>query len=232
MGSAATNVVVLPSRFPEQAGVFTLAGGEVSLLPEDRLPLRLNDMPLIGSSPTLNADTSGEPDYLFLEDARMMIIDRAGRLAVRIWDPQNKVRSNFGGCLWYPVDAKFRVTAQIRRFPEPKQVMIDDIVGIQRPGWLHAALSFELDGKQYTLEGEEQEDGNFDLIFKDSTASQDTYGAGRYLTTEPVHGDSVVIDFNMAYNPPCAFTAFATCPLPRPENVLPIAIKAGELFKG
>jgi uncharacterized protein (DUF1684 family) len=93
---------------------------------------------------------------------------------------------------------------------------------------MHAALAFLLDGKEFRLDAERQDDNSFDIIFKDLTAGKTTYNAGRYLTTEIAKGDHVVIDFNVAYNPPCAFTEFATCPLPLPQNILPVAIEAGE----
>ena len=105
------------------------------------------------------------------------------------------------------------------------------IVGIQRPVTMHAALAFSLDGKEYRLDAERQDDNSYDLIFKDQTAGKTTYGAGRYLTTEVAEGNDVVIDFNVAYNPPCAFTEFATCPLPLPQNIVPMAIEAGEKIR-
>jgi hypothetical protein len=123
------------------------------------------------------------------------------------------------------------VAAKIEAYPEPREFLIDDIVGIQRPVKMDAALVFEIGGKKYRLDAERQEDNSYDIIFKDQTAGKTTYGAGRYLTTEVAEGNTVVIDFNVAYNPPCAFTEFATCPLPLPQNILPIAIEAGEKIR-
>jgi hypothetical protein len=110
--------------------------------------------------------------------------------------------------------------------------MIEDIIGISRPAEMHAALSFKVNGSANRLDAELLEDGSYDLIFKDSTAGNGTYPAGRYLTTEVAEGGKVLIDFNYAYNPPCAFTEFATCPLPLPQNVLPFAVEAGEKYGG
>jgi uncharacterized protein (DUF1684 family) len=232
MGSAAGNSIRLPERGPAQAGVFLLRNGQVTLTPNAGANIRLGEIPLTGTSAPLKVDTSGEPDFIFIENPsapiRMMVIERAGQLAIRVWDPESPVRSGFPGCAWYEMYARFRLMAQVETYAEPKHFMIDDIVGIQRPVSMHAALAFQLNGNEYRLDGEKQEDGSFDLIFKDATASKTTYGAGRYLTTEVTEGDHVVIDFNVAYNPPCAFTAFATCPLPLPQNILPVAIEAGE----
>lgn len=242
-GSAAGNPIRLPEHAPAQAGVFTLRGGQVTVTPTASVAMRLNDAQLAGPSRPLKVDTSGEADFLFIDDPstqpsgsvgtslRMLVIERAGQLAIRIWDPQSPVRKNFSGCVWFAPDERFRVTAKIETYAEPRRFMIDDIVGIQRPVMMHAALAFQLDGKDYRLDGDRQEDGSYDLIFKDTTAGASTYGAGRYLTTEIAEGDQVVIDFNVAYNPPCAFTAFATCPLPLPQNILPVAIEAGEKMR-
>lgn len=234
VGSAAGRAIELPARAPANAGAFTLRENQVILTPTAEATLYVGDTLLTSVSNPLKVDASGEPDLIFIGDPntgdriRMMIIDRAGNLAVRVWDPQSRVRRDFAGCVWYEPTDKFRVTAKIETYPEPREFMIDDIVGIQRPVKMHAALAFEIDGKEHRLDGERQEDGTYDLIFKDLTAGKITYGAGRYLTTEVAQGDSVVIDFNVAYNPPCAFTAFATCPLPLPQNILPVAIEAGE----
>lgn len=231
IGSAASNPIRLPDRAPANAGIFTLKSGQVTLTPQAGAAFRIRDAEIAGTSDPLKTDTSGEPDYLFIGDIRMMVIERAGNLAIRIWDPQNPKRRDFAGCRWYPPDAKFRVNARIETYPAPKEFMIDDIVGIQRPVKMHAALAFTIDGKEHRLDTERQEDNSYDLIFKDETAGKTTYGAGRYLTTEIAEGDQVVIDFNVAYNPPCAYTEFATCPLPLPQNILPVSIEAGEMFR-
>ncbi len=227
-GSEAGNPIRLPERAPAQAGVFTLQDGHVSIKKSPDVSIRMNKDELGNVPAALKFDTSGEGDYLFIGDIRFMVIERAGNLAIRVWDPQSSVRRDFADCIWYEPDARYRVTAKIEPYPEPREFLIDDIVGIQRPAFMHAALAFQLDGKEYRLDAERQDDNSYDIIFKDLTAGKTTYGAGRYLTTDVAEGDQVVIDFNVAYNPPGAFTQFATCPLPLPQNILPVAIEAGE----
>lgn len=227
-GNGAENPIRLPERAPGHAGVFTLNDGRVTATAAADVSIRMNDGDLPTAGAELRPDASGEPDFLFIGDIRMVVIERGGQLAIRAWDPQRASRHNFGGCLWFAPNDKFRVTAKVELYPEPKKVIVDDIVGIKREGVMHALLAFELDGKQYRLEAERLDDNAYDLIFKDPTANKTTYGAGRYLTTEIAAGDEVVIDFNKAYNPPCAFTEFATCPLPQAQNILDIAIEAGE----
>jgi len=230
-GSASENSIHLPARFPKSAGIFTMNEGHVNFTPAEGVSIRFNNERLKSTSQTIQVDTSGQPDHLFIDDLRLGVIERAGRLAIRVWDPQNPVRLNFPGCRWFEPDPEFRVTARIETYPEPKHVMVDDIVGIQRPATMHAALAFELAGKTQRLDAELQEDGSYDIIFKDATAGKRTYPGGRYLTSETAEGDHVVIDFNIAYNPPCAFTDFATCPLPLPQNIMAVAIEAGEKYK-
>jgi uncharacterized protein (DUF1684 family) len=232
MGSGNGNPIRLPGRAPARAGVFTLSGGEVTLAPEPGFDVRLNDQSLTSTSRVLKPDASGEPDYIFVGDIRMMVIERAGDLAIRVWDPQSPVRQNFAGCDWYAPDESYRVRANVEPFASPKAVMVVDSMGMERPGELDAALTFELHGELHRLEAEARDDGTYYIIFRDATAGKTTYASGRYLTTEVAKDGEVIIDFNIAYNPPCAFTEFATCPLPLPENILPIAIEAGEKYSG
>jgi uncharacterized protein (DUF1684 family) len=132
-GSAADNPIRLPERAHAKAGVFTLKGSQVTVTPIPGVPLRIRDIELSGTSDPLKVDMSGEPDYVFSDDIRMMVIERAGNLAIRVWDPQSAVRRDFQGCIWYEPNAHYRITAKIEIYAEPLSFMIDDIVGIQRP---------------------------------------------------------------------------------------------------
>jgi uncharacterized protein (DUF1684 family) len=229
VGSGHGSPILLPGRAPARAGVFTVSNGQVTYTPEPGFEVRLNYAPLTSISPTLKTDASGQ-DFMHIGDIQMVMIERAGELAIRVWDPQNPVRQNFAGCEWYPNNERFRVRAKVEQFAAPKTVMVVDSIGMERPGELHAALTFELGGAMHKLEAEARDDGTYYIIFRDATAGKTTYGSGRYLTTEVAKDGKVIIDFNVAYNPPCAFTDFATCPLPLPQNILPIAIEAGEKF--
>lgn len=229
VGSGKENHILLPERAPASTGVFTLNDEGVTFTPQPDVNVRLNYAPLDSTSPKLKTDTSGQ-DFMHIGDVQMVMLERAGELAIRVWDPQSPVRQSFAGCEWYAPDESYRVRAKVERFAEPKTVMVVDSIGMERPGELHAALTFELHGELHRLEAEARDDGTYYIIFRDATAGKTTYGSGRYLTTEVAKDGQVIIDFNMAYNPPCAFTQFATCPLPLPENILPIAIEAGEKY--
>lgn len=227
-GSAAGNAVRLPARAPRAVGFFRLQGNQVTLV--SKAPARVNESELLTGM--LKADTSGAPDYVYIDDIRIGVIERSGRFAIRVWDPQHANRQNFGGQVWWPPDAAARVEARIERYDPPKDVMIEDMVGTVRPSVMHAALHFEWRGQPCSLDAEMLDDGSYDLLFKDATAGKGSYPAGRFLTTEIAEGDKVMIDFNKAYSPPCAFTDFATCPLPLPQNILSVAIEAGEKYIG
>jgi hypothetical protein len=207
-----------------------LHDGQVKVAPADGVSIRIREE-LSGTSEPLKFDTSSEGDYLFIEDIRFMVIERAGNLAIRVWDPQSSVRRDFPGCIWYEPDAHYLVTAKIEPYPEPREFMFDDIIGIQRPMTIHATLVFQLNSKEYRLDAERQEDNSYDFYFRDLTAGKTTYAGGRELTTDVVQGDWVFVDFNVARNLPCAFTEFATCPLPLPQNILPVAVEAGEKIR-
>lgn len=229
-GSAPGNDIVLPKgSAPAQAGVFLVEGKTVTLGLMPNIDARLDDEPAPDGA-VLQPDVSGKPNFLYLASLRMVLIERGGQLAIRLWDSQHPNRLNFGGRVWYEPDSNWRVTARIEPYDPPKPVTIPDMLGNDNEGHMHAALAFEVDGRTYRLDAEKLETGAYYIMFRDATAGKTTYPAVRYLTTEVAEADSVIIDFNKAYSPPCAFTEFATCPLPPPGNVLGVAVEAGEKY--
>jgi hypothetical protein len=231
IGSAEDSKIRLPERVAPILGSLVLKDGKVSMELESGAELRLNDNEIPSADRLLQADVSGKPDFLFANDIRMMLVERAGQLALRVWEPQHPNRANFLGRQWFDITETFRVQANIESYDPPKSVVVDDILGFQQEGEMHASLHFDFNGQKHRLDAEKLDTGAYYIIFKDSTAHKESYPSGRYLVTEVAKDDhSVVIDFNRAYNPPCAFTEHATCPLPRPENILDVAIEAGEKY--
>ncbi|MCW5876629.1 MAG: DUF1684 domain-containing protein [Anaerolineales bacterium] len=228
VGSAAGSAVPLPARFPERAGALYLDAGLAQLEPAPGAAWRLGEQLLAGRSGPLRPDTSGEPDLLFLDDLRLMLIQRGDQLAARLWDPQHPTRLDFPGCPWFEPRPDLRLLARVERHQPPRQVTITQMTGTEYTAQMHAALAFEIEGQTYRLDAELRDDGRYTMMFKDATAGKTSYGAGRFLVSELPAGNEVVLDFNYAYSPPCAYTEFATCPLPLPQNVLPIPIEAGE----
>ena len=177
----------------------------------------------------LVSDEKGKPTTIETGSQTFYLIKREDRFGIRLKDKNSKERVDFKGLHWFPIDEKFKVKAKFEAYAAPKEVLIPNVLGgnfkMQSPG----VLRFKLKGKTYALEPV-TEDGSDELfiIFRDLTSKTETYGAGRFLyAAKPVNGITT-LDFNKAENPPCAFTSFATCPLPPPQNRLSVEIKAGE----
>ena len=228
-GAASTNSIVLPpGSAPDSAGSFIFHQGNTQLLVNTAAPALLNGKP-VSSPVTLKPDTSGEPDRVTLNHLSMIVIHRGSRYGIRLWDNKSPARLHFAGTRWFPMKESYRVTAQFTSYPQPKMIPILNILGDTEPNPSPGFATFELEGKLYRLEPVLEGDQLF-FMFKDATSGRQTYPAGRFLYTAlPVDG-KVVLDFNQAQNPPCAFTPYATCPLPPKQNHLSVAIEAGELY--
>jgi uncharacterized protein (DUF1684 family) len=182
------------------------------------------------SATELKPDASGAPTTLTFDggDATIQLIERSDRFALRVRDARARTRTGFVGIENFPIDAGWRYDARFEPHPPGKTIEIANVIGqldaMPNPG----AVVFERDGQTFRLEAVDDGDGTLFLIFADRTNGKQTYGAGRFLYADaPVEGRTVV-DFNRAYNPPCAFNAYSTCPLPPPENRLDLAVTAGE----
>jgi len=174
-------------------------------------------------------DARGTPTVLQVGSIRFYLIARSGRLAVRIKDERSPVRLGFAGLEYYPIDPRWRLAARFLPYDEPKVVAVPTVLGRASEEKSPGEVEIALEGRSYRLQALEAEDGGLFLVFGDATNGKETYGAGRFLETEAPRPDgSVVVDFNRAYNPPCAFTPYATCPLPPARNRLSVPVRAGE----
>ena len=158
------------------------------------------------------------------------VIKRGERYGLRVKDSQAPTRTHFLGLDYFDVDPKWRIEAHYEPYKPEKHVAITDVTGMTSDTAVPGALVFNVDGKEYRIDPIiEQGETDFFIIFKDATSRDATYPAARYLyASPPDKNGNVIVDFNKAYNPPCAFTSFATCPLPPPQNRLPFRIEAGE----
>ena len=191
--------------------------------------MTVDGKPLTGDTPLLaDADEKG-PTIVQMGSVRFNVIKRGERYGLRVKDAESEVRTHFKGLEYYPIDAKWRVEARFEAYHPPKQIPITDVTGMNSVSIAPGVMVFELDGKEYRLDPVIEE-GSEDLfiIFRDATARDTTYPAGRYLYAKPPKDGKMIVDFNRAYNPPCAFTAYATCPLPPLQNRLAVRIEAGE----
>ncbi|HEU5099939.1 MAG TPA: DUF1684 domain-containing protein [Roseiflexaceae bacterium] len=225
-GAAADNPIVLPGgSAPEHAGSFTLHHGMVTLQPEAD-GITMNGQPATPAQ--LRSDAEGNAELIAIGDLTMRLLRRGERYAIRLWDRRNPAREAFAGRHWYPIDEAYRLPARFIAHDPPRTLPVPNVLGEteQRPSPGYAL--FSLGGREHSLDAVIDGDELF-FIFRDKTAGDTTYPAGRFLKAAyPVDGQ-ITLDFNRAYSPPCAFTAYATCPLPPPGNHLPLRIEAGEL---
>ncbi|HEY6608316.1 MAG TPA: DUF1684 domain-containing protein [Candidatus Limnocylindria bacterium] len=177
----------------------------------------------------LVTDATGEPTLLEVGALRMCLIERGGRLAVRTWDLASLARAEFDGIDHWPVDGRWRLDARIEETPG-RMLSVPDVLGFVEEEASPGDIVFGLDGVEHRLQAlPGGPSGEMWLVFGDATNGLETYGGGRFLYTDAPDGAGrVVVDFNRAYNPPCVFSPFATCPLPWPANRLATRIEAGE----
>jgi len=162
----------------------------------------------------------------------VQLIRRKDLVGLRLWDPQNARKVAFPGLEWFEVKAEYRVRGRLVPSARPSKVKVANVLGQVNDFVSPGEVEFDLRGRSLRLTPvyETPEQSELFFIFKDATAGKSTYGAGRFVYSElPDREGMVILDFNRAYSPPCAFTDFATCPLPPPQNRLKVAIEAGEL---
>ena len=230
VGSAGGNDVLLAAG-PNQLGKVVVAGKQATFVPADGLQFTAYGKPGSGSV-ALVADSQGEPTVIGFANgsASLVLIERSGRLALRVRDANAVTRTGFKGIARYPVDIGWRLDARFEPHEPGKTLPIASVINtlddMANPG----AVVFEKDGRTFRLEAVDEGDGRLFLIFADRSNGRETYGAGRFLYAAPADANGhTVVDFNESYNPPCAMNAFSTCPLPPPENRLDLLVNAGEL---
>lgn len=234
-GVGAGNDVVFPAALkdigPPTLGALEvdLSAQKVTLRPADGVTMTHDGQPLSGA---LTLGTTPERrDWVSLGRMSLHVIERDGKFVLRLADNESPLRVNFAGCAWYPPREAFKVEARFVPYPEGRTLrivnIIDEVSQQPCPGY----AEFELQGQTLRLDAIREGEGLF-FVFRDATAGDTTYGSARFLdiAQQPAASATFTLDFNQAYNPPCAFSQYTTCPLPPPQNVLPIRIEAGEKF--
>lgn len=229
-GADPENAMILPSG-PARAGVLYLEEGEngvrVDIEGEPGVVVLLNDVPMEGRS--LLYEAGSDRVVVSVDQISFWILSRAGKLAVRIRDPESPLRKNFTGIDCFPIDQRYRVIGQLK--PEPKQLLIPNIMGYEDSATSPGPVSFTLPDGTFELYPFQQNSSDSTELFfmlEDKTSGIETYGGGRYFYSVLEPDGTVLLDFNKFYNPPCVFSPFATCGLPPEENRLPIAVRVGE----
>ncbi len=214
---------------PGLVGVIKFHDGRISIERAKSVTLKVDGVP--ARTALLRDDTAKDgPTLVSIDTITFYIIKRGDQYGVRARDTNNPARLTFTGRNWFPVAPGYRVTAQLIPHTPARALQVINSVGqivpIDNPGM----VKFELEGQSFALEAfaSEERENEFWFVFKDRTSGHSTYGAGRFLYASRAEDGSIILDFNKAYHPPCAFTPYATCPRPPQANVLPVEISAGE----
>ncbi len=235
-GSDADSRIQVNAKVPAHLGIVRLQKGALKLLPPPGgfpAGFQVDGQP--AKEQSLQSDDADAPSKLTMGTTTIILIHRDDRFALRIKDPQAPTRVAFHGLHWYAPNAAYRVKAKWIPYNPAKMLDIPTVLGTTTHLPAPGAAEFTIDGQTVRLEPvlEDPKSSELFFIMRDTTSKTNTYGAGRFLYTElPDHGVSqpgeLWLDFNRLINPPCAFTAYATCPLPPPQNRLTVAIPAGE----
>jgi uncharacterized protein (DUF1684 family) len=209
-------------------GSLDLSKGTVTLRAEPDSGLTSEGRPV--TTLALRSDAEGAPTVVRSGRISFFVIKRGERLGVRVKDSANPTLRDFHGIDSYTIDPRWRFEARWEPYRPPKTISVPNILGSIDEEKSPGAVVFEVGGRPYRLDAV-QEAGSDDLflIFGDQTNGEETYGGGRFLYASPPDKEGrVVVDFNKAYNPPCVFTPYATCPLPPRQNRLALRVEAGE----
>ncbi len=226
-GSAAESALVFPAKAPARLGVLRRAGRAVTLVAAPGAGLTSGGKEV--GELALASDASGEPTVVTLGSLSFYVIERGERVGIRLKDKQSPVLAAFKGVESFPIDPTWRIAAHLEPYDPPKQIKIPNVLGDVADSPCPGAVVFERDGVTYRLEPTGEPGHSLFLVFGDRTNGHETYGGGRFLSIPAPGADgSVVLDFNKAYNPPCVFTPYATCPLPPKQNKLTLRIEAGD----
>ena len=215
---------------PEAAGVLRVSGREATFQAAPGRGFAVDGRD-VAEPVRLVSDADGEPTRIRRGSVELHVIARGSRLAARVRDAEHEERRRFPGVASFPIDPAWRIEARFEAYDPPRRRQVAGVHGKVEEETFPGAVLFEAAGGLHRLEAiRERGETDFWIIFGDATNGRETYGAGRFLYAPPPAGGRTVVDFNKAYNPPCAFTPFSTCPLPPAENRLPIRVEAGEKF--
>lgn len=230
IGSNPMCEVVLPERAPTFLGIAALKGNVIRFLSAEGVNVKINGRST--QKAVLHTAQEEKPSFITWNDLRLVIHEHAGKYAIRIWDNQRMERFRLPHLKWFPINQKLRFNATYTRYPKPKPSSQDDSTGEVVEDRLDGFLSFRFEGKTYKLDVTQTQSKKLFVKFRDGTSSKESYPPSRYLYTDPPKKGKVILDFNRAYSPPCAFTPYATCVFAPSQNTLPFRVEAGEIYRG
>lgn len=236
-GSASTNDIVLPASTPPTVGRFTLIRGTRAPGSNDAERVRFEPMPgvrvLLRDRPVTTAmelrdDAGRDADELVVGDVRLVVHVSGDSRAIRVRDPNGPLARGFLGFTWFPIDAQYRVIGRLIEDPQPQRFKVLNTYGDVDEYNTEGIVEFQLIGQTLRLRPFTTRPRRFYFVFRDASSGQETYETARFLYSDLRDDGTTVLDFNMAYNPPCAFNPYTTCPIPLRENRLPVKVLAGE----
>lgn len=229
VGSDSTNDIILPERGAPYIGTIIRKEDSLTFFADPNATVTSDGKNI--SEVDLHVKGEDTPTKIRHNDFLWYIIERRGDYYLRLKDTSHPNFSVFDGIERFPVDQKWNIKAAFKRFESPRTITIPDILGESYEDSLYGTLHFTINDQEYQLSplGHPDDDEQFFIILGDETNGKSTYSGGRYLYIDTPNKNNITyIDFNKAYNPPCVFTDYATCPLPPLQNKLPVAITAGE----
>jgi uncharacterized protein (DUF1684 family) len=225
-GSDKNNNIVFPENAPPKIGNIELKDSVITLKVENGVNVSSEDNQV--KNIKLKEDITGDPTILDVGPLRWYIIKRGERYAIRLRDTKHPLRETFDGIERFPVNEDWKLTATVDQYDPPKVISLPTQIGTIEEESSPGAVVFEKNGNTYRIDAVDRGKRLW-LIFADETSGEETYGAGRYLyIDEPDSTGTTIVDFNLAYNPPCVFTKYATCAFPPQQNFLKLRITAGE----
>ncbi len=219
--------IVLPASAPERFGTFTLAAGDVRFEPAAGSAVTRNGEPV--ATPVMLVDDShAEPDELVGGGVRLVVHLSGTRRSLRVWEADGPIAREFLGFRWFEIEPEYRVVGRFVADTEPRRVRVPNTFGDIDEYLTEGVVEFTLKGERLSLRPFTTRPKRFYFVFRDGSSGQETYAAARFLYADLRDDGTAVLDFNQAYNPPCAFNPYTTCPLPLPENRMTTKILAGE----
>jgi uncharacterized protein len=226
-GSAPSSDVGLPASAPATIGRFVLDGTAVRFEPAPGAPVDLKGT-RVTAPVVLKDDAKGPADELVTGSVKIAVHVSGDRLSLRVWDPEGPLARGFKGFTWFPIQADYRVTGRFIADAQPQALRVINTFGDLDTFTTQGVVEFALNGQTLRLRPFTTRPKRFYFVFKDASSGNETYAAARFLYADLKDDGTTVLDFNQAYNPPCAFNPFTTCPIPLPENRLPVKVLAGE----
>ena len=226
IGSDSSNNIIFPDKAPPRLGKYILENRQLRFIPEPGTEIRLNGKPL--EELVIITDRTGKPTLLETGSLAWFIIERGDQFGIRLRDYEHPAINELTHIETFPADPAWKIEANFEAYEEPRELLIPTIIGTVEKNMCPGILRFNVNGVQQEFYPVAAGRRLF-VIFADETSALETYGGGRFLYLDkPDRRGLVNIDFNKAFNPPCAFTRYATCPLPPRENFLTVRIEAGE----